>query len=87
MYAGRQRETGVSPISLQLAKVGGFGGKKTNMSAGGKRTGSGRKTKEPTSTINFRMKKSRILLLKELYPGISKEFKLWVDKLIENKSK
>lgn len=52
---------------------------------GGKRENSGAKKKEPTELINFRIAKSTKKHLKELYPAITKEFKEWVNAMIENK--
>lgn len=52
---------------------------------GGKRENSGRKKLEDKPTINFRIEASKKALLKSLYPDLSKEFRDWVDALIENK--
>lgn len=52
---------------------------------GGKRENSGAKKKDPTTLINFRLPISTKSQLKSLYPEITKEFKEWVNAMIENK--
>ena len=48
---------------------------------GGKREGSGRKKKEPTTTISFRVTENDKKWLKESYPNINPLFKKFVDYL------
>jgi hypothetical protein len=53
-----------------------------NIEHGGKRPGSGRKPKEETSLINFRINAEKKVLLKEKYgKKLSQLFKAWIETL------